>query len=97
MQEDEDLELRDKGRTWDGELSDSDSEENDLRRRNQGVMASEAAFARSVPLHRRSSVSDSSGASGGVSMCCTIVMHVDNSCEVIVLVDGVYFPQSPYF
>ncbi|KAG0611631.1 hypothetical protein M758_7G153800 [Ceratodon purpureus] len=47
--EDEDLELRDKGRTWDGELSDSDSEEHDLRRRNQGVIASEAAFARRPP------------------------------------------------
>ncbi|KAG0603086.1 hypothetical protein M758_10G065400 [Ceratodon purpureus] len=44
--EDEDLELRDKGRTWDGELSDSDSEGHDQRRRNQGVIASEAAFSR---------------------------------------------------
>jgi hypothetical protein len=58
MQEDEDLELRDKGRTWDGELSDSDSEDHDLRRRNQGVIASEAAFARSVPLHAMSKVLD---------------------------------------
>lgn len=48
MQEDEDLELRDKGRTWDGELSDSDSEGHDQRRRNQGVIASEAAFSRST-------------------------------------------------
>lgn len=49
MQEDEDLELRDKGRAWDGELSESDSEEHDLRRRSQGIVASEAAFARSAP------------------------------------------------
>uniref|UniRef100_A0A7I4AMP3 Histone deacetylase n=1 Tax=Physcomitrium patens TaxID=3218 RepID=A0A7I4AMP3_PHYPA len=48
--EDEDLELRDKGRTWDGELSDSDSEDHDLRRRNQGVFASETAFPRPPPL-----------------------------------------------
>ena len=53
MQEDEDLELRDKGRAWEGELSDSDSEDHDLRRRNQGVIASEAAFARLVPPHPR--------------------------------------------
>lgn len=46
MQEDEVLELRGKSRTWDGELSDSDSEDHDLRRRNHGVVASEAAFAR---------------------------------------------------
>lgn len=52
MQEDEDLELRDKGRTWDGELSDSDSEDHDLRRRNQGVIASEAAFPRLISLTR---------------------------------------------
>jgi hypothetical protein len=44
------LELRDKGRTWDGEFSDSDSENHDLRRRNQGVIASEAAFSRLIPL-----------------------------------------------
>lgn len=47
--EDEDLELRDKGRAWDGELSESDSEEHDLRRRSQGIVASEAAFARRPP------------------------------------------------
>jgi len=46
MQEDEALELRDKSRTWDGELSDSDSEDHDLRRRDHGVIASEAVFAR---------------------------------------------------
>lgn len=51
MQEDEDFELRDKGRTWDGELSESDSEENGHRRRNQGVISREAAFARLVPSH----------------------------------------------
>lgn len=51
MQEEEDLELRERGRTWDGELSESDSEDHDLPRRHQGVIASEAAFARSVPLH----------------------------------------------
>lgn len=51
MQEDEELELRDKGRTWDGEQSESDSEDNDHRRRNQGIVASEAAFAGLVPLH----------------------------------------------
>lgn len=51
MQEDEDLDARDKSRTWDGELSDSDSEDHDLPRRHQGVIASEAAFTRSVCLH----------------------------------------------
>lgn len=51
MQEDEDLEVREKGRTWDGEMSESDSEDHELPRRHQGVIASEAAFARSVILH----------------------------------------------
>jgi len=48
--EDEDLDAREKSRTWDGELSDSDSEDHDLPRRHQGVIASEAAFTRRIPL-----------------------------------------------
>lgn len=48
--EDEDLDAREKSRAWDGELSDSDSEDHDLPRRHQGVIASEAAFTRRIPL-----------------------------------------------
>lgn len=51
MQEDEDLDVRERGRAWDGEQSDSDTEDHELPRRHQGVIASEAAFARLVHLH----------------------------------------------
>jgi histone deacetylase 1/2 len=44
--EDEDLDHRGKGRTWDGEFDNSDTEDHESPRRHQGIVASEAAFAR---------------------------------------------------
>jgi hypothetical protein len=47
MQEDEEMEVRHKGRVWDSEMSDSDSEERRHQRRHHDAAVSEAAFPRS--------------------------------------------------
>lgn len=45
--EDEEMEVRHKGRVWDSEMSDSDSEERRHQRRHHDAAVSEAAFPRS--------------------------------------------------